>query len=484
MADVTTTIKPHEREAAIRSALSMLVKTIDRTVQSSDDLLAAAGTGSCEFHVLQKRMQDIKAKLTEADRERLEADGERSLRQASIQLLVKQPFFGLLLCNMDRVPAWTLPTSTMAVDGEHLFWDPVFVSLCTRGELRADLCHEVLHLAFLHLTRRKGRDPELWNQAVDYVDNLVVKDECELPIQSWACYDQRFKGMTAEQVFRIIEKEREQRGGGSGKGQGQQPGGGCPDCQAEQNGNGNSNGTGNGQHVLDGHNPSPTITEDEIIDKVVRAAEAAKSTGSVPASVDTFLKRLRKHKVDWRKFIRGRALDIFNKKDYRYEIRSVITGAVAKSIGVRATWLPSLGSEEAKTLVCVIDTSGSVSKGLLKAFAAEVKGCMELADRTIIITSDAEPHEIVEVSKFDDIVEALKFRGGGGTDFRPAFRAVKKMGIDPELFIYFTDAYGPFPSKRPDFPVIWALTKNHGQTPPWGEAVVVTDDKDEADHGE
>jgi predicted metal-dependent peptidase len=351
----------------------------------------------------------------------------------------------------------------------------VFVHLCSRGEVKADLCHEVLHLALLHLTRRRGRDPKRWNQAIDYAANLIVKDECELPLQSWACYDQRFKGMTAEQIYRILDKES--GGGGGGQGQQQQPGhgpGGCQKCQHDANGN------GQGQHVMDGHDPSPTITEDEIIDKVVRAAEAAKSSGSVPASVDTFLKKLRQHKVDWRKFIRGRALDVFNKKDYRYEVRSVITGAVARSIGVRATWLPTLASEEAKILVVVIDTSGSISKKLLMAFASEIKGVMELADKTIVITADAAVHEVVEVSKFDDLLAAVKFRGGGGTDFRPAFATVKKMGIDPELFIYFTDAYGTFPEKRPDFPVIWALTKQHGETPPWGEAVLVTNDKDES----
>lgn len=452
-------------------------KGFSHYVTTSDDIAYAAGTGDCQFHELEQRIRDITAKLSDAERDRLEEEGEKVLRQATIQLLVKQPFFGLLLCNMDRVPAWTLPTPTMAVDGEHLFWHPVFVHLCTRGETRADLCHEVLHLALLHLTRRKGREPKLWNQAIDYAANQIVKDECELPLQSWACYDPRFKGMTAEQIFRVLEKEKEQGGGGGGgQGQGQSQGG-CQKCQQEADGSGN----GQGQHVLDGHNPSPSVTEDEIIDKVIRAAEAAKSSGSVPASVDTFLKKLRKHKVDWRKFIRGRALDVFTKKDYRYEIRSVITGAVAKSIGVRATWLPALGSEEAKTLIIVIDTSGSVSRGLLKAFASEIKGCMELADKTILITADATIHEVVEVSKFDEILDNIKFRGGGGTDFRPAFALAKKMGIDPELFIYFTDACGPFPAKRPDFPVIWALTKNHGEPPPWGEAVVVTDDKDERD---
>lgn len=435
----------------------------------------AFNTGeACGYHELVAKIKEIKSKLTPEQKDQYEKDADTMLRQATIQLLVKQPFFGLLLCNMDRQPMWNLPTPTMAVDGVHLFFDPVFVMLSTRGEHRADLCHEVLHLALMHLTRRKGRHPKRWNRAIDYADNLIVVDECELPLQKWACYDPRFKGMVAEKIYKILEEEEQQGGGGGGKGKGQS--GGCPDCQNESDGD---DGDGDGQgHVMDGHG-EPKISEDEIVDKVVRAAEQARSQGNLPASIDTLIRRLRKSKVDWRKFIRGRALDYFNKKDYKPEIRSVVTGPIARAIGVRSTWISGLGSEETKILVVVIDTSGSVSKKLLMAFAAEVKGCMQLADKTIIITADAAVHEIVEVSKFDDILKDLKFRGGGGTDFRPAFDKLKEMHITPEMMIYFTDAWGSFPEKKPNFPVVWALTKNHGEVP-WGEAVVCTEDKDES----
>ena len=448
---------------------------------------------TCEAHKFFRKITETTAKLSPEEKDQYEKDADRLLRHGIIQLLVKQPFYGLLLCNLDRTASWILPTPTMAVDGEHLFYHPVFVMLCSRGEHRAVLCHECLHLAFLHITRRKGREAEKWNRAIDYAANQVVVDECELPIHSWACYEPEiYKGLTAEKIYKILDEGKGGGGGGKGKGKGKQEDGDgqgegesqgkgqgqgsggkgkCPDCEAE-------NSCGGGHHVMDNHMQSPNITEDEIIDKVVRAAEQARSQGNLPAAIDTMLRRLRKPKVDWRKFIRGRALDIFNKKDYRYEIRSLITGPVAKSMGIRSTWLPGLGAEEAKILVVVIDTSGSISKGLLKGFAAETKGVMELADKTIVITADAAVHEVVEVNKFDDILSRMKFRGGGGTDFRPAFERVKKMGIDPELLIYFTDAWGSFPEHKARFPVIWALTKNHGEVP-WGEAVVVTDNKDE-----
>lgn len=453
---------------------------------------APAAGNPCGFHEFVRKIAEVTASLDEAGRAQYEKDADKALEQATIQLLVKQPFFGLLLCNMDRRASWNMPT--LAVDGEHLFFNPVCVMLFSRGEQRGALCHEVLHLAFLHLKRRKGRNPGRWNRAADYCDNLVVKDEVGLPLPEWVCYDQRFKGMVAEQVYKILDAEENptcdnpgpgdcdegdedgEEGAGDGKPGGKKPGkqhgkgkgNNCPDCQAEAN--------GEGGHVMDGHIENSDITEDEIVDKVVRAAEQAKAQGNVPASVDTFIRNLRKAKVDWRKFIRGRALDIFTKKDYRPEMRSFMSGPVARAMGVRSTWMPGIGSEEMKLGVAVIDTSGSVSTGLLKAFASELKGVMELTDRFLIITCDAQVHEVYEVSRFDDILKKLKFRGGGGTDFCPPFAKVEEMKLRPELLIYFTDAWGNFP-KKPNYPVIWALTQQHGEVP-WGESVVCTDEND------
>jgi predicted metal-dependent peptidase len=95
-----------------------------------------------------------------------------------------------------------------------------------------------------------------------------------------------------------------------------------------------------------------------------------------------------------------------------------------------------------------------------------------LADRTIVMTADAKVHEIAEIGKFDEIFNAVKFKGGGGTDFRPAFNKIAKLGLCPNLLVYFTDGYGTFPETAPDYPVLWAFTKEHSPAP-WGESVTI-----------
>jgi predicted metal-dependent peptidase len=68
--------------------------------------------------------------------------------------------------------------------------------------------------------------------------------------------------------------------------------------------------------------------------------------------------------------------------------------------------------------------------------------------------------------------------GGGGTDFRPFFRAAAEAqdGWTPTLAVYLTDGYGHFPAEPPDFPVLWVVTPGGQdvQRFPFGEAVRLT----------
>lgn len=415
---------------------------------------------------------------SDAEKPALIAKAEEAISHSIIQLLTRQPFFGQLLCGLRLIPTWTMPT--MGVDGVSLFFNPSFTLALSKPQRRGVLCHEVMHLALSHITRRRQRQDRLWNAACDYAVNLIVKDDLDLELPNWVLYRQDFKEMSAEEIFRKLCEERaaggqkgKQKGqGGQGQkgqggGQGQQEDGdgeGDPNCPYCQDGD----GEGDGLDSFDTHIFNPDLDEDALTDRLVRAAEQAKRRGRLPAGIERIIDKLREAKVDWRALIRGRALDIFQKVDYHGELRSLLTGSV---LGGR-TWLPGLAKEEASLLVLCIDTSGSISPAILNAFAAEIKEVITMADKTIIMTCDADVHECVEVGKFDQIFDAVKFKGGGGTDFRPAFDKIAKMGLNPNLFVYFTDGYGCFPEAMPTYPVLWAFTQDH-QPAPWGESVTV-----------
>ena len=62
-----------------------------------------------------------------------------------------------------------------------------------------------------------------------------------------------------------------------------------------------------------------------------------------------------------------------------------------------------------------------------------------------------------------------KFKGGGGTSFKPVIEWAEDQDKAPDLVVYFTDAQGEFSKQEPNFPVVWLVK---GKTPvPWGQRV-------------
>ena len=62
-----------------------------------------------------------------------------------------------------------------------------------------------------------------------------------------------------------------------------------------------------------------------------------------------------------------------------------------------------------------------------------------------------------------------KFKGGGGTSFKPVFEWLEQQDQQPDLVVYFTDAEGEFPKHEPQCPVLW-LVKGRTKVP-WGQRV-------------
>jgi predicted metal-dependent peptidase len=65
----------------------------------------------------------------------------------------------------------------------------------------------------------------------------------------------------------------------------------------------------------------------------------------------------------------------------------------------------------------------------------------------------------------------LEPKGGGGTDFRPAFKWMEENGIEPTAAIYFTDGCCHSFPEEPDFPLLWAHTGGYKFEPPFGEVI-------------
>jgi predicted metal-dependent peptidase len=112
-----------------------------------------------------------------------------------------------------------------------------------------------------------------------------------------------------------------------------------------------------------------------------------------------------------------------------------------------------------------VDTSGSIDERLLKRFAAEIAAVLEKAEALLrLIVCDADVHQIHDFSGREGakLMRGIKFKGGGGTDFKPAIAEAEKW--KPGLLIYLTDLEGGA-GAEPAFPVLWAVPEGKAVAP-------------------
>lgn len=116
-------------------------------------------------------------------------------------------------------------------------------------------------------------------------------------------------------------------------------------------------------------------------------------------------------------------------------------------------------------LVVVIDTSASTKQEQVQKFLNETAALLRNRQsffkqiRVHIVECDDQVQKDVTLLKPEEIeeyAESFQIRGGYGTDFRPAFNYVEELRKRRELpdmkgMLYFTDGYGEFPEKAPDY---------------------------------
>ena len=137
-----------------------------------------------------------------------------------------------------------------------------------------------------------------------------------------------------------------------------------------------------------------------------------------------------------------------------------------------------------------IDTSGSVSGELVQTFVQKTYNVLKSTESFFskinlhIIQCDAAVQEDVKITsqeEFDAYLESMTIRGLGGTDFRPVFAHVDALRDQGEFqnlkgLIYFTDGYGTFPAKKPDYDAAFVFVDegvNNYDVPPWAIKLVL-----------
>ena len=389
------------------------------------------------------------------------------IQKARTALVLDHPFFGSLLFRLRGLESRSV--KTMATDGISLYWNPEFVETLTAATLAGTLAHEVMHPALHHHVRRSGRDPKRWNMACDYAINPLLID-AGLNLPEGVLLDNRFRGMSAEHIYNLLEAESESdQGSEDGEGKPESGGDGAMGASSREGDSDSPSAPetegGIGQ-VLDASLPdddTPTIEEQvrEWDVAVNQAMAVARQAGKVPAGLDRTLEGAAEATIDWHEQLR-RLWSNTIPADYswfRPNRRHLWMGL----------YLPGVVREGAGEVAIAVDCSGSVSPRQLKHFEAEARSILEgqRPARVHVLYFDAVVNK-VETYEAGQRID-LNPVGGGGTEFGPCFEWLDERGIKPQTMVFLTDLYGSFPPLTPPYPVLWASTG--GRNAPFGEVI-------------
>lgn len=364
-----------------------------------------------------------------------------------VRLVLDHPFFASLVMRMQFNERSDIPT--FCTDGRTIFYNKEFADSLTDQQIRGILCHEVLHPALGHLWRFKGKNLGIANQACDHAINLFIEEynaatnpNLRLDLPDGGCCDPRFAGLSAEEIYTILELEQQDEDppGTPSVGEFTDPAEGDPESE-------------------DG------VGKDERDWQIAleQATQVAKIQGKMPGGAEELVRKRHKPEVDWTELLR-RFVGKADNKDFSTEFPD--RRYMEEDIVVETLYSESVGD-----IVFAVDTSGSVSTKLLEKFMSEATDILNTIRpaRLRFIQCDFEVQEVKDFVPGDSVSTTVK--GRGGTSFLPVFNHVQEQKLTPECLVYLTDGCGSFPDRAPAYPVLWL---DYGGTQyPWGEVVRV-----------
>ena len=400
---------------------------------------------------------------------------KEKITKARASLILTSPFFASLALKMKLVedPA----CDTMWVDGTSMGYNPTFIEPLPLEQVKGLICHEVMHVACHHNTRRGERDFKHWNIACDYAIDPIVKNAGFA--QPWESIHPKYHHWEAEKIFKdLFQSSKNKNGEGGKEGAGQGINGQDHKNNSAQTGHDKPYPCGFGE-VRDhpGKNGGKASAaekrqaEQEQKIAVKQAAQVARSQGALPQSLDRLINEMTEPKIPWRQVL-ARFLTEQARNDYSWNMPN-------RRFIHQGLYLPELKNPELGQIALLVDTSGSISQKELNQFASEIQGILA-AYKTdlIVIYVDAAVQGYDLISSADTEIN-LEPKGGGGTDYRPGYDWLQKQGDIPTAAIYLTDGYcNSFP-EEPNFPTLWVLTQGSVYfKPPFGEILVI--DRDES----
>ena len=406
--------------------------------------------------------------------------------------------------------------NTLLTDGKYLLYDPKHILRCYKSAKEIpvrDYLHVVMHCVFRHMFMDPTLNRVYWDLACDIaVENMIT----ELNLKSVTAVRERQQvpyidaikkelGMvTAEKIYSYLRtaypdpnKIAQIRGlfyADNHKiwymtGEEKAAAYGLP-----------QSGDGNGQDEQSGQGSTSAAVAaawQTILERMQVDLETfGKQRGINPGAMTQNLAAVNREKYDYSAFLKkfavmGEAMKI-NDDEFDY-----IFYTYGLQLYEKMPLIEPLEYKEIKAIkefVIAIDTSGSTSGDLVQKFVQKTYNILKSTESFFskinlhIIQCDADIQEDKKIAcqeDFDEYLKTMQIHGLGGTDFRPVFEYVEQLRHNKEFtnlkgLIYFTDGYGAFPAKKPDYDTAFVFVDdnyNNPDVPPWAIKLILQKDE-------
>jgi predicted metal-dependent peptidase len=370
-----------------------------------------------------------------------------SLSKISKELLLKEPYYGFFLLMLNKYWDNRIPTACVGKNGINyqLRINEEFWTSLDDAKKMGLLKHELLHIAFNHLTMHFNfSDKRLANVAMDmeinqYIDaNMLPEGGITLESYPELNLNEKAGCRYYYDALRKAEKDKDEKGTSGSPGM---------DKLLDSLGNGDDP-TNHDWEIFDDMSEAERKLVDKQTQRVLNQAkeQTVKRQGTVPGEIESqiILDVIVPPKFDWKGFIRrftGISTRVFTKKIRRKENR-------------RFSDNPGLKIKMKQHMLLAIDTSGSVSDDELKEFMNEIHHIYKTGVDITIVQCDTEIRSIAPYKgKFE-----LGILGRGGTYFDPVLQYFNENLKQFTSLVYFTDGEA-HASIKPRGNVLWVISE-------------------------
>lgn len=436
-------------------------------------------------------MKELTDKQARQAAEQLEEIGISILNHARSELYLGMRFLDVALSSFFY--AASMKVDPVGTDGTVIFFQPVHLGGLYRENrilVNRAYLHMVLHCLFRHLYTRGERDKELWNLACDIATESIIDGMFHRSVrfsrsllrrETYQQLEKRLPVLNAQGIYRELEESRLSQD--------------KLDKLARE-------------YYVDDHvfweqqdekkrqeqnNKWQDLAEKMETDLQTFSKEAAEGAGNLKQLLSVENRQKHSYREFLKKFsvlreVPQADLDTFDYGFYSYGLR--LYGN-----------MPLIEPQETKEVkkiqefAVVIDTSMSCQGELVGRFLEETYAVLSESEsffrkvHILILQCDEKIQEETVITCDKDLkeyMEHLELKGGGGTDFRPAFARVEELireGFLENLkgMIYFTDGFGVYPKRMPAWETAFVFLEEDyrdQEVPPWAIRVVLSDDED------